>query len=301
MDNELHNELTRLLGEVNRVRRTNRPTNNRTARNTNISDTIFLLQELLYLYNTNMFEYQDNMRTIIEVIRILIENSNYTATNEGANSIRTTPIINPTPNTNRNIGSINNPIMQSRSSIDLNSLIYYAIYQNNTIAREPAGFQNNVIVSPTLQQIQGATTSYLYNQDGNGTENYITCPITQEEFQDGEQVCRIINCGHTFKKTAIMQWFETSVRCPVCRYDIREHSNNESAMPTATQTPPTTPSNTEPNNTTATNLHSRVMNSLIDIVNQYYLEGDADISNNLIYTFDIPIYTVDISNIAMRR
>jgi hypothetical protein len=98
-----------------------------------------------------------------------------------------------------------------------------------------------------------------------------------------------------------MHWFETSVRCPVCRFDIREQANDESAMPPATPTPPTTPSNSEPNNTPASNLRSRVMNSLIDIVNQYYLEGDADISNNLIYTFDIPIYTVDISNIAMRR
>ena len=36
---------------------------------------------------------------------------------------------------------------------------------------------------------------------------------------------QIIPCGHIFNPTSLLQWFETSGRCPLCRVDIRE--NNE--------------------------------------------------------------------------
>jgi len=83
---------------------------------------------------------------------------------------------------------------------------------------------NNITAStigttPTEQQISRATESNLYDLSGNQTE----CPITLERFQEGEQVCRIIPCGHIFKSASLQRWFSRNVRCPVCRYDIREY------------------------------------------------------------------------------
>jgi hypothetical protein len=35
-------------------------------------------------------------------------------------------------------------------------------------------------------------------------------------------ICRIKHCSHSFKQAAIVDWFRRNVRCPVCRFDIRE-------------------------------------------------------------------------------
>lgn len=74
----------------------------------------------------------------------------------------------------------------------------------------------------TEEQIGLATEYILYDSSRNQTE----CPITLEQFQEGEQVCRIIPCGHIFKETSLTRWFYRNNRCPVCRYDIRNYQPN---------------------------------------------------------------------------
>jgi len=50
-----------------------------------------------------------------------------------------------------------------------------------------------------------------------------TCPITQSPFQSTDRITRIKQCGHCFIEDSLNDWFNQSVRCPVCRYDIREY------------------------------------------------------------------------------
>ena len=52
-----------------------------------------------------------------------------------------------------------------------------------------------------------------------------TCPITQEEFTNNDQVTIIKNCGHIFKTRAINNWLFEHQTCPVCRYNILTNSN----------------------------------------------------------------------------
>jgi hypothetical protein len=52
-----------------------------------------------------------------------------------------------------------------------------------------------------------------------------TCPITQEEFTNNDQVTIIKNCGHIFKTHAIKNWLYEHQTCPVCRYNILTNSN----------------------------------------------------------------------------
>ena len=49
-----------------------------------------------------------------------------------------------------------------------------------------------------------------------------TCPITMETFSPSQIVVKINHCGHVFNQTHLHSWFRTHVRCPVCRYDIRD-------------------------------------------------------------------------------
>jgi hypothetical protein len=52
------------------------------------------------------------------------------------------------------------------------------------------------------------------------------CPITLEEFQENDNIRRIRHCGHCFNEESIQHWFRNNVRCPVCRLDIRDISEN---------------------------------------------------------------------------
>ena len=268
MDNGYHeaqDELQRLLQEINRIpiNTRNRNTNPRTRRNNDNTEMIAFLRELLYLYNTNMRDYQENMRLILQIVYLLISNANTNPMH------RTTPV-----NERRND----------------NDYFYYAFLPYvNRINRPATPLHENVIVRPTNQQLDAATINYNFSANDDENNTNTNCPITLEEFQEGEPVCKIIHCGHTFRRDAITNWFQGNVRCPVCRYDVRDFSANN--------VPPLSPQNN--NNQSLTdeelqnNLRNRISNSLMNIIDQYYSE--ADISQNLTYTFEFPIIYNDIS------
>jgi len=46
-----------------------------------------------------------------------------------------------------------------------------------------------------------------------------TCPICQDALTNN--ATRITHCNHAYHTTCLNSWFTMSVRCPVCRYDIR--------------------------------------------------------------------------------
>lgn len=76
-----------------------------------------------------------------------------------------------------------------------------------------------VTVRPTHAQIANATELININESMINT----TCPILQTSFQEGDRISRIKHCGHCFIEEGLMVWFNQSVLCPVCRYDIRDY------------------------------------------------------------------------------
>tara|TARA_X000000368_G_scaffold414894_2_gene405587 strand:- start:379 stop:1383 length:1005 start_codon:yes stop_codon:yes gene_type:complete len=52
------------------------------------------------------------------------------------------------------------------------------------------------------------------------------CVITQEQFNDDDIVSRIYRCGHVFNHNALLRWFERDTRCPICRYNLANSTNN---------------------------------------------------------------------------
>jgi Ring finger domain len=102
------------------------------------------------------------------------------------------------------------------------------IRMDNTLQR----FYENVPISATQNEISQSTTTSLYN--GIITPLNTSCPITLETFNDNDMVTQIIGCGHVFDPSGINIWFQSNVRCPVCRYDIRTNStssnNNEQSI-----------------------------------------------------------------------
>jgi len=82
-----------------------------------------------------------------------------------------------------------------------------------------------VVVHPTLAQIQRSTENMIFSTIENPTNN--TCSISQEDFRPNDRVTRILHCGHIFFPSQIREWFRQNVRCPVCRFDIRNHVHRQ--------------------------------------------------------------------------
>jgi hypothetical protein len=83
----------------------------------------------------------------------------------------------------------------------------------------------DLVVRPSQEQIVNATELIVFNE--NTQNNNTNCPITLEPFLHSEEICRIRHCSHLFKKNALYDWFRRNVRCPVCRYDIRDYVAGE--------------------------------------------------------------------------
>lgn len=82
-----------------------------------------------------------------------------------------------------------------------------------------SNFADNVAVVPTPQQIQVATR--VYNAAPTGETDL--CAICQDGYENGQAIRQIVHCNHKFHTNCLDPWFRQNVRCPVCRYDIREH------------------------------------------------------------------------------
>lgn len=279
------------------------------------SELLFMLYEIMREYNNiirinnnNMTRYHENINTFNQIINRYhftqqrqSRNQNYGYFRQNNNSIPNTR-FNWTRTTRNHLDTLNTNII------------------NEAINRIfPRTFQD-VVVSPTTEQINRATETYSYRLID---DIHTQCPITLDEFQENEIVCRIRHCGHTFRENSIRNWFQQNVRCPVCRYDIR--TNNESVpadesqvqeeVPTQTHenqedisqnfvppSPPRTPPHLRRSNTVPTiptlppresiNQAVRTISGGIQNILQNYLDGETFDENSLnrVFSFEFPVY-----------
>lgn len=101
-----------------------------------------------------------------------------------------------------------------------NLAVLQALFEEDSM-EEP----DDVIVAPTQEQINFGTTVYAVSGNQNGV-----CAICQDGFVEGQNVRRITGCNHEFHRGCIDIWFQRNVHCPVCRYDVRDISSEESTQ-----------------------------------------------------------------------
>ena len=99
--------------------------------------------------------------------------------------------------------------------------------RNLTTNTEPVQTQTqtqmeDVVVAPTSEQISNAVERIMF-EDPDPT---MRCPISLEDFGRNDNILRIRHCNHMFKEESLLNWFRRNVRCPVCRYDIRDYRRN---------------------------------------------------------------------------
>jgi len=129
---------------------------------------------------------------------------------------------------------------------------------NNDLSNFLANFLNStVVIRPTTDQIQNASRIVRYGDIDNPLSQ--ECPISLDEFNDDDQIRQLLPCGHLFHQNQFQEWFENNVRCPVCRYDIRNYrplsrrntptnigSDQSNEIQSVSPTPPNTTPTTTP-------------------------------------------------------
>ena len=76
-----------------------------------------------------------------------------------------------------------------------------------------SSFLDPVTIRPTQAQIESSLENIIVSPS-------YPCAVCQESLSS--DTCGIRQCGHCFHRSCIVSWFSMSVRCPVCRFDIRQ-------------------------------------------------------------------------------
>ena len=174
----------------------------------NLNDDV-ILENLFDIMQT----YQQNVRNILTIydqMFLNIQSSLYR---------RRTPYSRYSSNVRRNLFPATSP--PTRRPYSRNSSVN--IWRNRSNPLDLSNLED-VLIIPTRQQIDAATERIQYNSSNISQESD---PIDLQPFTENEYIIRLRNCGHCFREVNLEQWFQNSVRCPLCRNDIREiHTSN---------------------------------------------------------------------------
>jgi hypothetical protein len=89
-----------------------------------------------------------------------------------------------------------------------------------------------VTVRPSAEQLETASRLVRYGDINRPLSE--TCPISMDRFSIDDQVRQIHQCGHIFMPSEFDEWFQSNVRCPVCRFDIRNHMTGATGTTSST-------------------------------------------------------------------
>ena len=255
------------------------------------------MRDVMIGYNTNINTYNQNITSFLSTIndyRHDIRTTHTHVLNESRNSPRTTPPTTPIrPTRPRNTNTRRNTPTETQTT--------YGTTQSMTFSSPESLFSNiftfpintgarryeDVIVSPTQQEIDNAVEVFVYTE--NRTQPNSRCPITMEEFTVGDRISRIRYCEHMFREDAINNWFRLNVRCPVCRYDIREYTNNITDTSSNNVTDVSNTSIEETEAEITNQITSELTNLLSQAWNEQLQYRRSDISQNPLFRVDIPI------------
>ena len=168
------------------------------------------LDNLIYDYNRNMRFYQQNIQDIVEII----------------GSIQST--VGPT---NR----ASNSIFHQHSQPPIRDIfsLFFQPYTNSDVN------ESSIL---TDDQINSGTETLIFTENMRSLqEEDNRCPIIMEAFLVNDELLRIKGCHHKFKKNALMNWFQQSTKCPMCRYDLLNYNSSTINSSTISEPLPVNP------------------------------------------------------------
>ena len=249
------------------------------------------VNNLMYDYNANMQEYNENVRMALRIYSQIL-NTNANMNTNGFEPRRRRPYENASnifsnmysrPFVERN--AFPNINMNTNTNTEQHPL--YSVIAQYLRSQNIANIWDNVIVRPTQQQIETATECFIWERDDTDA----VCPITLAPFIRGNEVCRIKHCNHIFNKSSLMDWFQRNVHCPVCRFDIRDHiqdETNQDHNQTEHNRNQDQSRNQRRVNTSNGGLLQNITSALRTFINSEIGAGTFGDRDEITFTFDIP-------------
>lgn len=80
-------------------------------------------------------------------------------------------------------------------------------------------------MGPLADRPENSTTTieliptHKYQKDTSLERGESICPVCLSEFEEGEELCTLPECMHTFHKQCIDMWLHSHSNCPMCRTD----------------------------------------------------------------------------------
>ena len=240
-------------------------------------DTIY---ETMINYNTSMLQYHANIR---EMLRLMNVNSM---------SYRLRMNENRQPHQNRNTPNIfrhfNNTNTQRQNG---NNSFIFSQWTQPLFNQLP---QQRIL---SQEQINQYTTTLTYSDQLQEHINETRCPISLENFQNGDSLSQIIGCGHVFLRTNLINWFRRSHHCPICRYDLMNNQPQQNAQSNETNPPQQNAQSNEtnpPQQNTGTNIQQNVEQEMYNLMQTFI---DASISG-LTSAHDISVNSIPLNDIS---
>ena len=214
MEQNINDMFTNIMNDFNFPQTQYTTSLNDTNRNQNIPsnpsmryvnrqlDTIY---ELILRYNDNMIQYQRNMTQMVSLI-----NMNNLTFRHRLQEIRN----------DRNTQYRNANTQQRNRFQNYRNVPFYDWTFQTPFLSTP---QNRQL---TQQEINSLTTTIIFNDETRDEISETRCPISLDNFQNGDTLCRINGCNHIFKKDNLLNWFRRNSKCPICRFDLRNALNN---------------------------------------------------------------------------
>ena len=285
--------------------------------NDRILDMYTVLINQVYLSHTRFLETVNFLEQGIREIYHNNNNNNTSRNNRPNNRNNNTRLNNNINNRNlyrnnfRNIDYLYHPNTSNRMTPNFRHQRGFPERQGlselfSFLSNQPQLNLNNlspVIVRPSQQQIENATEQINHRET-----SHLMCPITQESFDENTLIIRIIHCQHCFSREAIMNWFERSVLCPVCRYDIRDFSNNYISTDISNNSIPFQRTTSMESNTSQDSNMENFLNTftsqISETLSQHIINNDISLNNldsraiNLEYTIQTPNNVFTISTMS---
>jgi hypothetical protein len=293
--------------------------------NAEILATIYTMRDIMIEYNNNYRRYTEVIRECLNVISTLQEQQMARIQQNSQGSTPTTARIPATrsavtPTTTTTSTMAERPIPVSRTArrqpirttsatpttpvlatiplrYSLDRVIFSNVFADDT-------YGSSTTTTPRETEINEAIRTIPFEETNSAIQE-TRCPITLENFQEGEQIGQIIHCGHVFRETALRGWLRRNSACPVCRYDIRrnrsqETQNEEVQESTTTGLSRWTNPRRRPriSDEDIDNIVMSVSSGFSDLLNPN-TEVEYDDSMNMIFTFPFVYY--DISGAGSSR
>lgn len=253
--------------------------------------------ELYRSTSRQIHETQNIVDRLNNRLDLIIENLNTLYSSQRQRSRRTYTNPNTNTNTTNTTSFSNSPLLsalfsQPVSNQEPNLFEVFSNYLPTT------AINSRVVVAPTNEQILQSTRVLYYNEIENPLN--VSCPISLENFESSHMVTQIIHCGHIFNTPNFNSWFRSNVRCPVCRYDIRDYIPNPSPIPspnpsvnpepesnaTVNQSQDTNPTpNPSVESSTSETLESQLLNIFSEHATHFFQDSSL---NTVVYDFILP-------------